>query len=104
MISNFLIFWWQVKDRQYFYVGRTDRTVKILGHKVNLMSIDAELSAHSFVKHSYSVFSPKEDICIIFVVPVDDNIAADQLENLIKFPFPNKIFKVTRIPLNEHGT
>jgi|TARA_B110000858_G_C17808063_1_gene479141 acyl-coenzyme A synthetase/AMP-(fatty) acid ligase len=100
------------KGGVFFYIGRTDRLIKIKGYRVNLNSIDEFFNSQSLVKEAKSLLieNQNEDKKIItfLVLKNNDNNYLKRLEKKTKnfFPTymcPNKILILKKAYYNESG-
>lgn len=93
------------KGGQIFFVGRKDDQIKIAGHRIHLSDIENIALKNASIDKAVAVYT---NILILFFTTESEEFSEiDVSQYLLKyFPvslLPNKIIKISNIPINSNG-
>ena len=97
-------------DGMLMLIGRHDQQVKVRGHRLELLALEATLSAHSKVRDAVAVTTSQAGVCelVAFVTAKDEPSPATILrafiaERLGPYYMPDRIEWLQEMPLTANG-
>lgn len=99
----------EVHDGLYFCKGRMDSQVKISGHRIELLDIEAHLMAHPMIDQAVCLVYDRggQSSIGVAVMPKDgfdfSTVQNDLLQKLPPYMIPKKAITMERFPLNNSG-
>ena len=109
--------WFCTRDRvrigpsgELYFIGRTDRQVKVNGVRVELEEIERAVQSHAEVKESFAMihqYSNNKAILVAFYVSDSSDLQFDLREHLAsllpKTMLPHRYVQVGALPVNDRG-
>jgi len=109
--------WFCTRDRvrigpsgEFYFIGRTDRQVKVNGVRFELEEIERAVQSHAAVKESFAMihqYLNNNDILVAFYVSDSSDLQFDLREHLAsllpKTMLPHRYVQVDSLPVNDRG-
>lgn len=101
---------YQRKDGALMLVGRRDQQVKLRGHRIELLALEAALNAHPAVREAIAVATPDEagGVLSVFLAPRDTAVASAELREflaarLAPYYLPDRFEWLSELPRTDNG-